>query len=97
MKCLKALIPGHKSCEVNETQKILHTILCGILVVSVFLPWIHYSTLEIGKTNEIVYDSVLGITTWYGIAALLIAIVAGVGVFKKGYDGPRKKYYHDGY
>jgi hypothetical protein len=85
MNYLKALIPGYRSCEVNETQKTLHTTLCGILVVSVFLPWIYYSTLEIGKTNEIASDSVLGITTWYGIAALVTAIVAGFGVIKKEY------------
>lgn len=86
MNYLKALIPDFRKPDSQEPKNKLHLILCGIMIVCVFLPWIRYSTLETGgKVPEIVSDNILGITTWYGIAALLTALVAAWGVYSNHY------------
>lgn len=86
MNYFKVLIPDFQQKETQEEKNKLYLILCGIMIVCVFLPWIRYSTLEEGgKVPEIVSDNILGITQWYGIAALLTALVAAWGIYKNQY------------
>lgn len=85
MKCLKALIPDFRSTETEKTKSYLHIILCAVMIIAVFLPWIRYSTIETGKVNELVSANILGITTWYGIVALATALAAGFGILRSQY------------
>lgn len=86
MNWFKALIPDFQKKDTQEPKNKLHLILCGIMIICVFLPWIRYSTLEVGgKVSEIVSDNILGITTWYGIAALATALVAALGIYLNQY------------
>lgn len=89
MKRLKLLVPdlnALKSNETKNTQDKVSLALCAIMVVVVFLPWVRFTTLDAsGKVNELISSSALGITTWYGIIGLVVALLAGYGIYRKQY------------
>lgn len=67
--------------DTKDTFKLVALGGAALMLIFCFLPWISISaTNHFGITGE---GSKLGITTWYGIFALIMALVAVVGMIYK--------------
>lgn len=55
----------------------------ALMLVFVFLPWCKVSVSFFGVSEN---ESMLGITTWYGILGLVVALVGVAGVLYKHYS-----------
>lgn len=64
-------------------KNYLYIGLAAVMVIFAFLPWLRFSAVELGKTNEVISGSRLGITTWYGIVGFVGALIATYGVLYK--------------